>query len=129
MSVTIKLERLVASQVSLQQLGEIDAMPPAIAYRVSRAIRKCKDDVRAWADSRKKILKPHGKPHPQVPGELFLDLATTKPEVLDEIERQLEELASQEVTVDVTPMKMSDFGDKVKLKPNWLADLDWLIVE
>lgn len=131
MTITVKLGDLIAANGSLSEMGELTEIPPTSAYRIAKAIRRVNEEVKAWNAGRRNIIKQsgHAEPHPQVPGELWIDPRKITIEENDKLNGDMDALNEQEVAIEMSPMKLSELGDKFKAKPKWLADLHWLIVE
>jgi hypothetical protein len=129
----IKLLDLINAQQALMELGALTGLPTQTSYRVSRVIRKTRDELRGFSEARHKLIKQTAgivfKNHPAVPGELWVEGDKSDPAALDAVDAEMKALGETEIDVDAHPMKLADFGDKVSLKPSWLADLHWLIVE
>ena len=136
MTIAIKLSELMQSNASLLELGAMDTLPPKAAYQVSRVIRKTRDEARAWNDSRdaiaRQLFKDNPKalrPHPQMPGQIWIVTEALTLQEAEALDKALDELGDADVTIEATPMKLEALGAGTKLKPNLLADLSWLIVE
>lgn len=131
MTIKVKLGDLVASDGALRELGAMTGVPQKTAYRLARVIRKSADDVKLFNERRLEIMRETGKlePHPGVPGQLWLDPRKITVEDSDRLSKGMKELEAVEVEIEAMPIKLSEFGERVDLRPNWLADLTWLIVE
>lgn len=130
MALKVKLKDLILSNNSLLELGELTEIPAGTGFRVARAIRKTRDELRGYHDSQMKILKDTGKAtaHPAMPGAMWLDPAKVTPEELEAANAAVEALGEEMVEIAVNQIRLNEFG-QAKLKPTWLADLDWLIIE
>jgi hypothetical protein len=142
MTITVTLQQLVDANQALMEMGELNNIPPKAAFAISRVIRKTRDEVRGWAEQRKRILSDlfpappkdskepvKVKPHPNVPGELYADPAALTIEDNQKIDAALDELGLATVTIEASTLKLAAFGEKAMLKPSWLASLHWLIEE
>jgi hypothetical protein len=133
MTLKVTLGEIVQSQQSLTALGAIKNMPQSTLFRVGRAIRKSKDELRQWAEQRRDIMIVSGKSdaHPQVPGEIWIDPAKVDAADIRALDQQIDALNKTEVEIECHPMKLSEFGEKAmaEITPNMLADLGWLITE
>lgn len=130
MTIEVTLGEIVAANQSLLEMGELTDIPPSAAFRVARAIRKTRDELRDWNDARRKIMKDSGKaaPHPAVPSEIWIDPKTLSADEAEALEVKMQGLNATKVTVECNPIGLDELGT-AKVKPKWLADLDWLIVE
>lgn len=131
--IKIKLLDLIGAQQALMEMGALIGMPTQTAYRIGRVIRKTRDELRGWSETRHKLIKEAKgivfRSHPSVPGELWVDTEKSEPPAILALDAEIQALGATEIEVDANFMKLGDFGDKVSLKPSWLADLHWLIVE
>ena len=129
----IKLNDLISAQAALTEMGALAGLPTQTSYRIGRVIRKTRDELRGWSETRHKLIKEASgivfKPHPAVPGELWVDTEKCEPGALEALDTEIKALGEVEIEVDAAQMRLPDFGDKVSLKPSWLADLHWLIIE
>lgn len=128
--ITVKLKELAAAQASLVQLGDLTNIPASTSFRIARAIRKAKSELTTFEDVRRRLIQASGvaEPHPGIPGALYIDPAK-HPKEIEDADAKLAGAFDAEVEIDVNPVKLAEFGPEAKLKPNWLADLGWLIVE
>lgn len=142
MTIKITLNELVNSNQALMEMGELTTMPAKTAFAIGIVIRRTRDEMRGWNDQRKRILnslfpppaadsKEPVKlmPHPQVPGELWLNPGAITREESEKVNAALDELGTAEIEIETSKLKLAAFGDKVALKPSWLASLHWLIDE
>lgn len=130
MTIEVTLGDLVAANQSLLEIGEVNDIPPKASFRIARAIRKTRDELRGWNDARRKIMQESGKAstHPSIPSEIWIDPKNITPEETEALEAKMRELNATTVTVECNRVGLNDLG-AAKVKPKWLADLDWLIVE
>lgn len=139
MSIKIKLTDLVEAEPSLKALGDVQVFPAKVSFQVSRVIKKTRDEVRLWGEQRRKIVRElfaaidghpaKFKPHPQAPGELWVLTELLTLEEADAYDKALNDLGEAEISIEASTIKLADFGANAPLKPNWLSQLDWLIVE
>lgn len=130
MTIEVTLGALVAGNQSLLEMGELAEIPPPAGFRIARAIRKTREELRDWNEARRKIMKESGKaaPHPAVPSELWIDPKALNVDEAEALEARMQALNDTKITVDCNPIGLDELG-AAKVKPKWLADLDWLIVE
>lgn len=140
MAITIKLSELVAANGSLLELGKIATIPPKAAYQVAIAIRKTRDEIAAWTEQRRKIVRelfpepppdskdpPKVVPHPHVPGEVWVKWELLTEAESTKLNEAMDALGANQVEISMGPVKLEALGAETQLTPNLLADLYWLI--
>ncbi len=103
----------------LTQNGSVN-VPALAALRLARAARVLAREAQAFEVGRVALIKQLA-PDPDEQGN-----QTVLPEHMAEFNRQLAELAEQEVVIDVPMVALDDFGD-CQLPLTYFFGMEWLI--
>ena len=106
---------------SLQKLIAQD-VPIKIAFKVGKIIKVLDSEYTVFEESKKKLFEKHGEENIEKNLEV-------KPENMKVFTKELNELLSIEVDIDIEKIKLEDLGEEVKLSPIDASNLDILIEE
>lgn len=143
----IKVEDLVFSLSKLTELSKVD-LPVKLGYRVSKNIKKIKDEVITVQEKQIELIKKRGAVSDEKTGGWSI-VPPKQPEAkatkkgLDEYNKLLDEhkanikgyqedekqILSEEIDVDIMTFPLSMFTDDIRVSPDILVGLDYMITE
>lgn len=118
--------KLTLAEIRWMQRGlaAITQMPLPIrpSYRLSKLLNFCNTEMVNVEQSRIKIVKKMAVANPEKPGEL--KVASENEEAF---RKEFEQLLQEEVEVDFVPIKISEFGNDIRISPAELASLSKIL--
>ena len=100
------------------------SLPIRVSYRLSKLLNFCNDELMIVEKSREELVKKLGTEVPDKPGELQVS-----PENETKFREEFAQLLLEEVETDFEPIKISEFGEDMKITPAELASLSKVLVE
>ena len=99
-------------------------LPIRVSYRLSKLLNFCNNELNIIEKSREELIKKYGTQVPNRPGELQVS-----PENEDKFREEFAQLLLEEVETDFEPIKISEFGEDMKISPAELASLSKILGE
>lgn len=125
----MKLKELVNSQAALIELLK-EQLPINIAWELNRLVKKLEPELKVYEDLRVEKIKQYGQPIGDT------EQLEVKEENREVFFKELSELQDQEVTVEFTKIKMSEFveysrkaKEPITITTNNMLLLDWIFEE
>jgi hypothetical protein len=100
------------------------SLPIRVSYRLSKLLNFCNEELTIVEKSREGLVKKLGTEVPDKPGELQVS-----PENETKFREEFAQLLLEEVELDFTPIKISEFGEDMKIAPAELASLSKILEE
>lgn len=119
----VTLKQILDSQQPIARLMDLK-LPPATAFRLGRIVSKLDSELSVYNDQRLKIVQEFGEPMED--GMNF----KIKDENIDEFNKQMNELISVEIDVEITPISIEELsagGNTVTARD--LLAAEWLIAQ
>jgi len=115
----LKLSQIVNGYSALMAVGT-EKMPIKPAYSLQRNMRLLQPEAEQFEKTRVDLIKTkYGK---QGDGDSY----TVSADQLPAFQKQIEELLSVEIDVDVHTIKIVELSDKFEISPVALMNLDWM---
>lgn len=118
-NMTVTVRQLLDAQPVLQMIAS-KPLNATTAWKVASCLRRINDDVVVAGEARSKLLAKYS--------DIVGDNYVPRKETLDVLTAELEELLSQEVVVNVTPLNIS-LIDKLEITASQAFAVDWIFVE
>jgi hypothetical protein len=125
MSITLKLGELIAARPALENLTKRE-LPIMAAFKIGVRIRRASDHLETYDALKAKLIVALGVQDQKTPQRY-----TITPEDPNWVEysTKLQELESQDVTLDTDPIKLSEFGETAVISVAEIVSLKSFIVE
>lgn len=120
-SITLTLKDVLNSVPALQEIAN-QPIPAKISFRLGVLIRKVNERCEVYQETRKALCEKYGEEN-QDEGKYDI-----RPEEQDTFNKELDDLLAEEVTFNVSPIKLRVI-ESVPLSPGAMASLHWLVVE
>ena len=100
------------------------SLPIRLSYRLSKLLNFCNEEMVNVEKAREELIKKYGAEVTDKPGELQVS-----PENETKFREEFAQLLLEEVETDFTPIKISEFGEDIKITPAELASLSKILEE
>ncbi len=100
------------------------SLPIRVSYRLAKLLNSCNEELAIVEKAREGLVKKLGSEVPDKPGELQVS-----PENEIKFREEFAQLLLEEVEIDFTPIKISEFGEDMKIAPAELASLSKVLEE
>jgi len=115
----VTLEEILNASEGLKKILSAD-LPIKLAYRLGKYVKILNKELTNYEERRMDLIKKYGEPNDN--GSEY----KIKPENADKVMKDMMELHSIEVDLDVIPIKLSEI-ENVKLSPIDISNLDKFI--
>lgn len=113
----IKLKEIINQADNIGKLSEMK-LPIKASYRINRIISKILPDIKQYNEKRLEVIKELG-----IADEKNPEVYNVPKEKLPEFTKQIEELLSIEVEIDLEPISIIELGE-INIEPALLVE--WL---
>ena len=116
----LKLNQVYQAESVLKKITNQE-MPIKLAYRIQKSVGQLRTEYLRIEDLRMNLVKKYGEEENQK--------LQVKPDQVQAFVQEFGELLQEETEIDVTPIKIEDLPDTIKLSPLEVELLGFLLVE